>query len=56
MKDPDLYARAAEIIDEDVETRLSFGEAIQGSLFAAQDRETKIENMMRAILGIKRKR
>ena len=56
MKDPDLYERARQIIDGDVKTRLDFGEAIQGSLFAEQDRETKIQNMMRAILGIKRKR
>ena len=56
MRDPDLYARAAKIIDEDVKNRLSFGEAIQGSLFAEQDRETKIINMMRAILGLKRKK
>ena len=56
MADPDLYDRASKIVDGDLLARLNFGEAIQGSLFAKQDREKQINNLMRAILGLKRKK
>ena len=56
MADPDLYDRASKIVDGELLARLNFGEAIQGSLFAKQNREQQIKNLMRAILGLKRKK